>query len=255
MSKMFAEKVALVTGTSSGIGRAIAIAFAKEGARVVLASRSTEGNQETLSLVRAAGGEGIIIATDVTKEADVIAMVKGTVDAFGRLDFAVNNAAISGTPKGIFEFTEAEYYEIVDANLKGVWLCMKHEIPQMLAQRGGAIVNISSLGGLLGAPGLSIYTASKHGVVGLTKCAAIELGTSNVRVNAICPAVIRGTIMVERMAVEHPDLFNRLAAAHPMGRCGQPEEIASAAVWLCSDGASFVTGHALPVDGGTFAGR
>ncbi len=248
-------RTAIVTGASSGIGRATAIAFAKQGARVAIASRGVAGNEETVRLIREAGGEAVMFTTDVTREADVAAMVKGTVGAFGRLDFAFNNAGVSGVPKGVFEFSEEEFDEVMNANLKGVWLCMKHEIPQMLAQGGGAIVNMSSMGGLLGARGLSLYAASKHGVLGMTKCAAIELATANIRVNAVCPAVIRNTVMVEHIFQTLPEVGKALVSSAPMGRGGQPDEVAGAVMWLCSDSASYVTGHALPVDGGTNAGR
>jgi len=255
VTKTFEGKVALVTGTSSGIGRATAVAFAREGARVVLASRDEAGNAETLRLVRAAGGEGVFIRADMTRAADVEAMVRGAVEAFGRIDHAVNNAGVPGPARALFEHSEAEFDEIVAVNLKGVWLSMKHEIAQMLAQGGGAIVNVASVGGLLGAAGISVYAASKHGVVGLTRAAALELARANVRVNAVCPAVIRGTAMIDWLFQARPDVGQRLLDSLPMGRGGQPEEVAAAVLYLCSDGASFITGHALPVDGGTVAGR
>ena len=252
MSKQFDGKVALVTGGSSGIGRASALAFAREGARLVVADVDVEGGQRTCRLIEQAGGEAVFVATDVSQAAQVEAAVKRTIDRYARLDYAHNNAGIEGmvlTPTA--EWTEEAWNRVIGVNLKGIWLCMKYEIPHLLKQAGGAIVNTASIAGLVGSRSAA-YGASKHGIVGLTKTAALEYARSGIRVNAVCPGVIR-TPMLERSLERMPDLEARFVEVEPIGRMGSPEEIAEAAVWLCSDAASFVTGHAMAVDGGYVA--
>ena len=246
----FTGKVAIVTGGSSGIGRATAIAFAREGAKVVVASRRIKEGEETVQLVKKAGSDGFFIKTDVAKAADIKAMVEKTVATYGRLDYAFNNAGvIEQTPGPLVEQSEETFGRIMDINVKGVWLSMKYEIPEMLKRGGGAIVNMSSVAGVVGFPGLGIYVASKHAVVGLTKAAAVEYSKSGVRVNAVNPAAIE-TDMLGHVVGDNAEARAQMAAAHPIGRTGRPEEIADAVIWLCSDKASFVTGHALLVDGG-----
>ena len=246
----FTGKVAIVTGGSSGIGRATAIAFAREGVKVVVASRRIKEGEETVQLVKQAGSEGFFIRTDVAKAADVRAMVEKTVATYGRLDYAFNNAGvIEQTPGPLVEQSEETFGRIMDINVKGVWLSMKYEIPEMLKHGGGAIVNMSSVAGVVGFPGMGIYVASKHAVVGLTKAAAVEYSKSGVRVNAVNPAAIE-TEMLAHFVADNAEVRAQMAAAHPIGRTGRPEEIADAVIWLCSDKASFVTGHALLVDGG-----
>jgi len=246
-------KVAIVTGGSTGIGRATALAFAKEGARVVVANaRNVEGGKQVAQAIRDGGGEAIFVRTDVSKAEEVAALVAETVDTYGRLDYACNNAGVGGRLTSILDFSEEEWNEIIDVNLKGVWLCMKYEIPQMLEHGGGAIVNVASAGGLVGLVGTPIYTASKHGVVGITKVAALEFAQAGIRVNAVCPGVIR-TQMVDMAISADPNVEAMMVSLHPMGRLGTPEEVAGAVVWLCSDAASFVTGHAMLVDGGAVA--
>lgn len=246
----FTGKVAIVTGGSSGIGRATAIAFAREGAKVVVASRRIKEGEETVQLVKKADSDGFFIKTDVAKAADIRAMVEKTVATYGRLDYAFNNAGvIEQTPGPIVEQTEETFGRIMDINVKGVWLSMKYEIPEMLKRGGGAIVNMSSVAGLVGIVGIGIYTASKHAVVGLTKAAALEYSKSGIRINAVNPAAI-DTDMLAHVVGDNPEASAQMAAMHPIGRTGRPEEIANAVVWLCSDQASFVTGHALLVDGG-----
>ena len=252
MARRLDGKVALVTGSGSGIGRASALAFAREGAKVVGADVVVDGGQETLRLIREVGGEGLFVKTDVSKAAEVEALIKQIIATYGRLDCAHNNAGVEGTFVTTTEYSEADWDRVLAINLKGVWLCMKYEIPQMLQQGGGAIVNTASGAGLVGVVGLSAYVASKHGVIGLTKTAALEYAKAGIRVNAVCPGVIE-TPMVARLTRSRPDLSEALVAAEPMGRTGQPEEIAEAVVWLCSDAASFVTGHAMSVDGGYVA--
>jgi NAD(P)-dependent dehydrogenase (short-subunit alcohol dehydrogenase family) len=241
-------KVALVTGGTAGIGRATAVAFAEAGAKVVVSGRRPEAGEETVRLVKQAGGDAIFVKTDIAKAAEVEAMVRRAVEAFGRLDYAFNNAGIEETPTPLVEQTEETYDAIIDTNVKGVWLSLKYEIPQILKQGGGAIVNNSSVGGLVGMAGAGVYVASKFAVIGLTKSAALEFAKAGVRVNAVCPAAI-DTSMFERFTGA-PGMREQLEAAHPIGRIGRPEEVADAVVWLCSDAASFITGHALPVDGG-----
>jgi NAD(P)-dependent dehydrogenase (short-subunit alcohol dehydrogenase family) len=245
-------KIALVTGGSSGIGRAAALAFAREGATVVIADVLIEGSEETVQMIEKSEGQAIFFRTDVSKSDEVEALIKKTAKTYGRLDCAFNNAGIGGGRAATAECTEEEWDRIININLKGVWLCMKYEIPQMLKQGGGAIVNTASVAGLVGFKGTPAYVASKHGVVGLTKAAALEYATSGIRINAVCPGVIR-TPMIDRIVAARPQMEKVYTAMHPVGRLGEPEEIAEAVVWLCSDAASFVTGHAMVVDGGLVA--
>jgi NAD(P)-dependent dehydrogenase (short-subunit alcohol dehydrogenase family) len=245
----FSGKVAIVTGGSSGIGRAAAVAFAQQGAKVVVASRRSDWSQETLSLVRQAGSDGFFAKTDVTRERDVKAMVEETVKAYGRLDCAFNNAGIEQLPQPISDQACELYDQIMDVNVKGVWLSMKHEIPAMLTGGGGAIVNMSSVKGVLGFSGAPIYAASKHAVIGLTKSLALEYAQSGIRINAICPAGVE-THMFRRAVSGTEGLRERATAEHPMGRIADPGEIASVVLWLCSAGSAYVTGHSLLVDGG-----
>lgn len=246
-------RVSIVTGGSSGIGRATALSFAREGAVVVVADLQTEEGQGTVGLVKEAGGDGIFVKTDVSRSDDVREMVEKTIKMYGRLDFAFNNAGISQPPKALADQPEELFEKVVGVNLKGVWLCMKYEIPYMLKNTtGGAIVNTSSVAGLVGFAGVQIYSASKHAVIGLTKSAALEYAKSGIRINAVAPGVIH-TKMIEdfiHMAGDDPKLIDSIRAAHPMGRDGKPDEVANAAVWLCSDKASFVTGTVLTIDGG-----
>ena len=244
-------KVAIVTGGSSGIGKATAIAFAREGAKVVVASRREKEGQETVKQVQSAGSEGFFIKTDVSKETDVSAMVEKTIATYGHLDYAFNNAGIEQIPTPLVEQTEETFDQVMDINVKGVWLCMKHQIPQMLVNGGGVIVNMSSIAGMIGASGLPIYVASKHAVLGLTKSVALEYAKEGIRINAVCPGMIE-TDLLDR-AFANQEVKERLIAMHPIGRVGKPEEIAEAVVWLCSDKASFVTGQSLPLDGGYVA--
>lgn len=257
MAGQLADKVALVTGGSSGIGRATALAFAREGAKVVVADVYVVGGQETVRRVRDAGGEAVFVETDVTQAAEVEAMVNQAVETYGRLDCAFNNAGVStrdSAPTAIC--SEEDWDRVVSVNLKGVFLCLKYELRQMLKQGGGAIVNTASVYGLVAAgdseQGFSSYIASKHGVVGQTKATALEYARANMRVNAVCPGHIRTPMIIPKAGLS-PEDEAQLNAEYPLGRIGEPEEVAQVVVWLCSDAASFVTGHALVVDGGRVA--
>jgi NAD(P)-dependent dehydrogenase (short-subunit alcohol dehydrogenase family) len=248
--KKFENKVAIVTGGSFGIGRATAILFAKKGAKVVVVD-IIEDN-ETINEIKKLGGEGIFIKCDVSKDKEVSAMVEKTVKTFGKLDFAFNNAGIEGVSRPTHELSEENWDKVLNTNLKGIWLCMKYELQQMLKQGGGAIVNTSSVAGLVGFQGIPAYTASKHGIVGLTKATALEYAKQNIRINTVSPGVIK-TPMIDRFTGNQKEVEKQFAAQEPVGRLGQPEEVAAAVTWLCSEGASFVTGVALPVDGGWIA--
>ncbi|HQM37999.1 MAG TPA: SDR family oxidoreductase [Candidatus Bipolaricaulis anaerobius] len=252
MAGKFSGKVALVTGAAAGIGRATALAFAREGAKVVLADVLVKEGEEAAQAIREAGGEAIFVGTDVSKPAAVERAVNQAIENFGRLDVAFNNAGIEGRRAPTADCTEETWDQVISINLKGVWLCLRQEIPAMVNQGGGAIVNNASIAGLVGFPGLPAYTASKFGVIGLTKAAALEYAKDGIRVNAICPGVIH-TAMVDRLIQENPEMEAGLAAGTPLGRMGEPEEIAEVVTWLCSDAASFVTGHALAADGGYVA--
>lgn len=244
------QKVALVTGGSTGIGRATAIAFAREGANVVVAARNLEAGEETVRLIKEVGDDGMFVQTDILKAAEVQALVEKTVEKYGRLDYAFNNAGIEGNGIKLVDATEEQYHRIMDTNVKGVWLAMKYELSQMLKQGSGAIVNNSSNLGLVGFPEAGIYSASKHAVIGLTKTAALEYAKSGIRVNAVSPGGVQ-TPMVDRFAGEgDTEMKTNFAQMHPLGRLANPEEVANAAIWLCSNQASFVTGHTLAIDGG-----
>jgi NAD(P)-dependent dehydrogenase (short-subunit alcohol dehydrogenase family) len=243
-----AGKSALIIGGSSGIGQATALAFVKEGAKVVIAGRRSEEGEETVRLIKDMDGEAFFVKTDVTKAAEVEALVNKVVYAYGRMDIAFNTAGNEGKPGPLIDLPEEIWDAVIATNLKGVWLAMKYQIPQMLKQGGGTIVNTSSAAGLVGTAGAAAYAASKHGVVGLTKSAALEHAKSGIRINAVAPAGVE-TDMLERF-FPTPEIKAQFEALHPVGRLAQPEEIARAVVWLCSDEASFVIGQALTVDGG-----
>jgi len=248
----FAGKVALVTGASSGIGKATALAFAREGADVVIADVLDDGGQGTARAIESLGRKAMFVHCDVSKDSDVKALFNRISNTFGRLDFAFNNSGIEGQQGFTPDCSEENWNRVIDINLKGVWLCMKYEIPLMLKQGGGAIVNCASIAGVVGFPGIPAYVASKHGVIGLTKTAALEYAKSNLRVNAVCPGVIQ-TPMIDRFVHGEAQIQKQFTDGEPVGRLGNPEEIASSVTWLCSQESSFVTGHPLVVDGGWVA--
>jgi NAD(P)-dependent dehydrogenase (short-subunit alcohol dehydrogenase family) len=244
----FAGKTALVTGGASGIGRGVALAFAQAGAQVVVADIDVEGGESTVRQIRQAGSRALFVRTDVAWAEDVEALVRATVDTFGRLDCAFNNAGVELEHQRLAESDDELFDRMMAINVKGVWLCMKHEIRQMLKQGGGAIVNAASVAGLVGAPKHAIYAATKHAVVGLTKSAAAEYGRKGIRINDVCPGVIR-TSMLDRALERDEANEERLVRMHPIGRLGEVDDVAAAVLWLCSEASAFVTGHSLAVDG------
>lgn len=253
MNRELEGKISLITGGTSGIGRDTSVLFAKAGAKVVVAGRREAEGNEVVQAIRAQGGDAIFVKADVSRAADVEMLVAKTVEKYGRLDIAFNNAGIEGVWVPIVEQSEEDWDRVIDINLKGVWLCLKHEIRQMLKQAGGgAIVNMASVAGLMGSPGAATYCSSKHGVIGLTKAASLETATSGIRINAICPAVIE-TAMAERAFAE-PQFNKFVLRLHALGRFGRPAEVADAVLWMCSERSSFMTGHALVLDGGFLAG-
>jgi NAD(P)-dependent dehydrogenase (short-subunit alcohol dehydrogenase family) len=253
MEGRLSGKSAIITGAGSGIGRAAAVVFAREGARVMVADVAEDGGRQTVEVIRDKGGEAQFVRCDVSRAADTNALVAAAVKAYGRLDCAFNNAGIAGSQRKTADYDEEEWDRIMAVNLKGVWLCMRAEIRQFLAQRSpGSIVNTASAAGLVASHSMPAYTAAKHGVVGLTKCAALEYARAGVRINDVCPGVV-DTPLVAGMIAQQPKLATRLDQAEPVGRKARPEEIAEAAAWLCSDAASFVTGASISVDGGLTA--
>lgn len=252
MAGLLHGKVALITGAGSGIGRATSLIFAREGARLALSDIVAEAGEETLKMVKQAGAEAIFVRTDVSRFAEVEALVAKVVATYGRLDCAFNNAGIDGKMAKTADCTEEVWNRTIAVNLTGVFFCMKAEIAQMLKQGAGAIVNTASAAGLSGSPGLPAYVASKHGVVGLTRAAAIEYGREKIRVNCVCPGPIR-TPMLQRLLSHRPEMEKKFASAEPLKRLGEPTEIGEAVAWLCSDAASYVTGHPMSVDGGYMA--
>ncbi len=242
MALQFQNKIALVTGAGSGIGRASALEFAKEGAKVVVVDIDLKGGKETVHLIQKKGGEALFVRADISKSQETRKLIKKVIRTYGQLDFAHNNAGVGSFKASVSHCTEENWDRVHDINLKGVWLCMKYEIPYMLKRRQGVIINTSSIFGMIGLKNHAAYVASKHGVTGLTKTAAMECAARKVRVNAICPGTI-ATPLVGRVSKE-------LIAQHPLGRIGTAEEVAKAVIWLCSDDAAFITGHCLVIDGG-----
>ena len=247
MQRRLESRVAVVTGGGSGIGRVTALMFVREGAKVVIADISVEGGEETVRMIKKAGGEAIFVKTDVSKAGEVEALINKTAEVYGRLDCAFNNAGIFPKEAYTAVCTEEDFDRGMSINLKGVWLCMKYEIPQMLKQKKGAIVNAASAAGMVSFPGFLVYVASKHGILGLTKTAALEYAKDGIRINAVCPGIIRAGMTLNNLT---PEVEKEQAAREPIGRMGTAEEVAEAVVWLCSDAASFVIGHPMLIDGG-----
>lgn len=252
MSGQFNGKVALVTGGSSGIGRATGLAFAREGAKVVLADIDTAGGEETLRLIKEAGGEAVFVKADVSQATDIKSIVDTAIQTYDRLDIAHNNAGIDGEFASIVANTEENFDHVIGVNLKSVWLGMKYEIPEMRKRGGGAIVNTSSVAGLVAFRTMGPYVASKHGVIGLTKTAALEYSNYSIRVNAVCPGAVR-TPMIDAFINNDPQTEANMSALQPIGRMGRAEEVANLIIWLCSDAAAFITGAAIAIDGGIVA--
>ena len=248
MAALLTGKIALITGAASGIGRASALTFSREGANVIVSDVAVQGGEEVIRAIRNSGGEATFVRADVSKGAEVEALINRAVETHGRIDCAYNNAGIEGVSAPLHEYPEEDWDRVIEINLRGVWLCMKYEIAQMLKQGSGAIVNTSSGGGLLGSPGMSAYGVSKHGVTSLTKTAALEYGPAGIRVNAVCPGLI-STPMHHRIAATDPG-YEQKAMSTPLGRAGTSEEVAEAAVWLCSDASSYVNGINMVIDGG-----
>ena len=249
----FTDQVVLITGAGSGIGRGAALAFAREGAKVVVSDLNEESGQGTTSLIESEGGQSTFLRCDVAEPAQIADLVQSTLEKHGRLDIAINNAGIGGNIAKTAEVPEAEYRQVLDVNLGGVFFGMQQQIRQMLTQEsGGRIVNVASVAGLRAMPNNSVYTATKHAVVGLTKAAAMEYARHNIRINAICPAFTHSA-MVDKLFTQVPDYEQKLVKNIPLGRYGEPEDIAQAILWLCDPANSFVTGLALPLDGGMMA--
>jgi NAD(P)-dependent dehydrogenase (short-subunit alcohol dehydrogenase family) len=245
----FRDKIALVTGGGSGIGKSSALLFAREGAKLAIGDLDPKGGMETVQDITRNGGQAIFVQTDVSKSREVEALVNKTVETFGKLDLALNNAGIGHEPSLTHEVTEETWERVISTNLKGVWLCLKYELPQMKKQGYGAIVNTSSIGGLIVGKGLAAYSAAKGGVNQLTKITALEYAEFGIRVNAVCPSVVL-TPLTERTLRDSPQIVKDMIANQPMGRLAKAEEVASAIIWLCSNEASYVNGVCLPVDGG-----
>lgn len=252
MDREFEGKTVFITGASSGIGRSTALEFAKLGSRVVLADIDDQKGTESADAIIKAGGKALFLHCDVSREEEVIKAIKKTVEHYGSLDCAFNNAGIEGEQARTHECTMENWKQVININLGGVFKCMKYQLPQMLKQKKGVIVNCSSIAGKVGFPGLPAYEASKHGVIGLTKNASLEYAKENIRINAVCPGPIE-TPMIERFTKKEPSMRDQLTTPDPMGRMGKPAEIANAVVWLCSEKASYVTGHSMLIDGGWVA--
>ena len=250
MTRILEGKVALVTGGNSGIGRASALAFAKEGAKVIVAARRIEPGEETVRIIKQNGGEAIFVKTDVSNPPEVRSLINTIAETYGQLDCAFNNAGISAPTLSLTaDMSEEEWDSVININLKGIWLCMKYEIPLMLERGGGSIVNMSSILGVVGTSlGVSAYVASKHAIIGLTKAAALEYARQGLRINAVCPGFVETTLI--EVATNVPGGRELIESLHPVGRLATPEEVAQPVIWLCSDAASFVTGHSMIVDGG-----
>lgn len=249
MNRFFQGEIALVTGAGSGLGRASALTFAREGAKVVVGDVDVKSGQQTVQMIEKAGGQALFVKVDVTKETEVKTLVNKTIETYGGLHCAHNNVGMEYFIP-LIECTEADWDRFMDLNLKSVWLCMKHEISHMVKHGGGAIVNSSSIAGLVGAPNSLTYVTSKHGVNGLTKVAAAEYGRMGIRVNAVCPIGMEGTGMHQRIMAKAPEFAGKVLEMVPLGRTSDVQEVAEVVVWLCSKAASFVTGLPMPVDGG-----